>query len=720
MDGGTAILDHTELRHAGTAIYLLPSTTNAVTVTNSFVHDNSGYPVDLPNVWQLPSIHLANTTFANHANPYIIVGGGTLAGDMSLYPPPPGLLGYQMNSSWTVPVGATLRMAPGTVVKASYASYEILVRGRLEAQGTADQKVLLTSLQDNAPGQWVGVRMDGGTAILDHTELRHAGTAISASGGTPYTLTLGNSLIISNAMGIYAHGAGSLSVAGNAIYNNFGSGLVNIAPIISIDARYNWWGDVSGPNHTTLNPNGRGNSVSNGVLFEPWLVAKPDDDTPFQTPTPTTTSTATPTNAGTATPTPTGTSTPTATQAIPTPETPTPTSQPTSIAGEDFTAFPYELWTSPQSPIQGMVAEVGLIVHRIGGQQARMVTVNFYRGDPNAGAVLLGSIQTPPLSPNSSDSTLSMPWAPESVGSVTFYAIIDPDNQFTERDETNNLVSRTVTVLPLRADTTPPTVDRFTINDGAASTTERSVTLSIEASDVSASASGVSSVFVVEYVLNPELGIWTPVQMSDGWLPYTATVSAAQPDAGYTWQLTNTPGLHYLQVWAADHAGNISAAPRRSYINYTPATINLAAGAVQVMRYTLQAGERIDIRVQPINGDPDLYLWAPDALTLPRLPWYGNLSGSQVDHVSVVAPVSGVYQLELLGYTATEFTLDVQITPALAASNIEVATSGAEPNKAVPAAPFVPLSAQPGDVFVGVSPIVDAPENQLYLPAIQR
>jgi hypothetical protein len=138
------------------------------------------------------------------------------------------------------------------------------------------------------------------------------------------------------------------------------------------------------------------------------------------------------------------------------------------------------------------------------------------------------------------------------------------------------------------------------------------------------------------------------------------------------------------------------------------------------MRYTLQAGERIDIRVQPINGDPDLYLWAPDALTLPRLPWYGNLSGSQVDHVSVVAPVSGVYQLELLGYTATEFTLDVQITPALAASNIEVATSGAEPNKAVPAAPFVPLSAQPGDVFVGVSPIVDAPENQLYLPAIQR
>jgi len=226
MDGGVAILDHTELRHADTAIYLLPSTTNAVTVTNSFIHDNSGYPVDVPSIWELPTIHLANTTFANHANPYIIVGGGTLAGNTSLYPPPSGLIGYLMNSSWTVPEGATLRMAPGTVVQASYSSYAIEVAGRLEAQGTADQKVLLTSLQDSAPGQWVGIRMDGGVAILDHTELRHAMNAISASGGTPYTLTIGNSMIISNVIGIYSHGAGSLSVAGNVIYNNSGSGLV--------------------------------------------------------------------------------------------------------------------------------------------------------------------------------------------------------------------------------------------------------------------------------------------------------------------------------------------------------------------------------------------------------------------------------------------------------------------------------------------------------------
>ena len=95
-----------------------------------------------------------------------------------------------MNGSWTVPEGATLQMAPGTVVKTSDQGYEILVRGRLEAQGTADQKVLLTSFQDSAPGQWVGIRMDGGTAVLDHSELRHASNAIGANASTPYTLTL--------------------------------------------------------------------------------------------------------------------------------------------------------------------------------------------------------------------------------------------------------------------------------------------------------------------------------------------------------------------------------------------------------------------------------------------------------------------------------------------------------------------------------------------------
>lgn len=42
------------------------------------------------------------------------------------------------------------------------------------------------------------------------------------------------------------------------------------------DARENWWGDSTGPFHPSLNPNGIGTEVGNGVLFEPWLTMHPD------------------------------------------------------------------------------------------------------------------------------------------------------------------------------------------------------------------------------------------------------------------------------------------------------------------------------------------------------------------------------------------------------------------------------------------------------------
>lgn len=54
------------------------------------------------------------------------------------------------------------------------------------------------------------------------------------------------------------------NILDNSIFglNNIGSSLVN--------ATYNWWGDPSGPYHSS-NPSGLGNPVSNNVLFSNWL-----------------------------------------------------------------------------------------------------------------------------------------------------------------------------------------------------------------------------------------------------------------------------------------------------------------------------------------------------------------------------------------------------------------------------------------------------------------
>lgn len=40
----------------------------------------------------------------------------------------------------------------------------------------------------------------------------------------------------------------------------------------TVDARWNWWGDASGPHHPSQNPEGRGNPVGDGVEFNPWLT----------------------------------------------------------------------------------------------------------------------------------------------------------------------------------------------------------------------------------------------------------------------------------------------------------------------------------------------------------------------------------------------------------------------------------------------------------------
>ncbi len=35
--------------------------------------------------------------------------------------------------------------------------------------------IVFTSLADNAPAQWSGIQVQGGTAVLDHVEVRNGG-----------------------------------------------------------------------------------------------------------------------------------------------------------------------------------------------------------------------------------------------------------------------------------------------------------------------------------------------------------------------------------------------------------------------------------------------------------------------------------------------------------------------------------------------------------------
>ncbi|MBM5805655.1 MAG: right-handed parallel beta-helix repeat-containing protein [Candidatus Verstraetearchaeota archaeon] len=60
----------------------------------------------------------------------------------------------------------------------------------------------------------------------------------------------------------------NLTAKQNNIYGKYG--IIN-EYTSTIDARYNYWGDPSGPFHATANPGGLGAAVSDNVTFYPWL-----------------------------------------------------------------------------------------------------------------------------------------------------------------------------------------------------------------------------------------------------------------------------------------------------------------------------------------------------------------------------------------------------------------------------------------------------------------
>jgi len=64
--------------------------------------------------------------------------------------------------------------------------------------------------------------------------------------------------------------AATTTINYNNIVGNTEYGVQN--PIATdVDALYNWWGNVTGSSHDTLNPGGQGNAVSDNVKFSPWL-----------------------------------------------------------------------------------------------------------------------------------------------------------------------------------------------------------------------------------------------------------------------------------------------------------------------------------------------------------------------------------------------------------------------------------------------------------------
>lgn len=223
-----------------------------------------------------------------------------------------------------ITVNAPLEIDPGVIVKFPVGA-GLAIKKSFSAIGTPEEKIIFTSLYDDdyagdtdghgdasqpKPGYWrsltlygsekialdnVIVRYGSSSLIIDgsisirsaknvsitNTEIRYAGySGLYIEYATPL---VENCLITESKIGVLVENKfGQIAkISKSSIINNTDFGAATRYDIyyvndIRLDARNNWWGDESGPYYKHKkygedNLDGKGNSVSDGIMFDPWL-----------------------------------------------------------------------------------------------------------------------------------------------------------------------------------------------------------------------------------------------------------------------------------------------------------------------------------------------------------------------------------------------------------------------------------------------------------------
>ena len=260
-----------------------------VTVRSSLFKNNTRYGIIL-QAQDAPPTDPSNS-FSGNELADIGVLRGSIPADLTWRPAgaPIRIVGYV-----TVDEGATLTIEPGTRVKLN-GNVGLEINGHLSAVGTSGNPIVFTRGEEAV---WRAINIQNqGSARLEHCQVTYGGSlgnGIVKTGSGNLTLknttvanTNGIGLIIQNSTGLHTVASNTFSantigvdvsnqendliLTNNIIEDNENFGVRNqSAADIIIDARDNWWGHETGPFHAELNPGGQGDTISDGVLFDPW------------------------------------------------------------------------------------------------------------------------------------------------------------------------------------------------------------------------------------------------------------------------------------------------------------------------------------------------------------------------------------------------------------------------------------------------------------------
>ena len=195
LRGGSAQLIHTIVRYSNPTILIDEAAGDAVLIENSTIQDGGGYGLQIDAI-ALHRLHMTNVSFLDNAINRVLIdtnNGDNLLFGNAILSSQPGLEGYEVSPSYLeVPDGITLTLEPGVAL---YSASTLIVRGYLDAVGTTSSPITLTSVEDNAPGQWHNIFLDNTGAHLENTVIRYARFNFSIGGISNKPVILRDSLL---------------------------------------------------------------------------------------------------------------------------------------------------------------------------------------------------------------------------------------------------------------------------------------------------------------------------------------------------------------------------------------------------------------------------------------------------------------------------------------------------------------------------------------------
>jgi hypothetical protein len=367
---------------------------------------------------------------------------------------------------------------------------------------------------------------------------------------------------------------------------------------------------------------------SHGLLYTQLVQALPT-----LTPTLTATIQAPPTS----TPTTQGTPTFTPPPGFPPNPTPTPTPAESVNAGVVDETF----WFSPVAPTVDSFIQAGVSAFNNSTANLDDVKVDFYWGTSTTSMTHLSTVTIAHLPARTRvqiQSSVGM--TPPSAGTYYLKAVLDELDVIAEYDETDNVAMTAFYARQPGADTVPPT-GSIEIAGGSLFTQNDDVSVHFNASD---SGSGVAYMYVTAWVYDPSRGDWAPYYDS-GWVDYFADASFILSGANF----------EALSVTYADLDENVSDT-YWAVINYYPVEFTEFVWYDEWNIYPmyLPAGANVNLTIQMVLGDADLYVAAPSTPD-GYYDWADVKEGGSSETVSFTAPEEGVYWAYVYGYDFSEF-----------------------------------------------------------------